>query len=132
MATKKSTQAAAAVNASVQTSALSIFDRFRAIADVKPVSITCKGWGQVYVLAMTVAETQFAQEADSEPTTNHLAKAVMHLMCDGDGKRVFDIGNPEHLALVLSQPQDCLIDFLNKAGRALGTTEEGAAEAKKD
>ena len=113
-------------------SALSIFDRFKAISEVKPVAITCKGWGDVFVLAMTVAETQIAQEADSEPTKNHLAKAVMHLMCDGDGKRVFDIGNPEHLALVQAQPQDCLVDFLNKAGRALGTTEEGAAEAKKD
>jgi hypothetical protein len=134
MATKKpkSPQAPAArVTAPAAVSALSIFDRFRAIADVKPVSITCKGWGQVYVLAMTVAETQLAQEADKDPTVNHLAKAIMHLMCEADGKRVFDIANPEHLALVQAQPQDCLVDFLNKAGLALGTTEEGVSEAKK-
>ena len=134
MATKKSTQSTKSTNDAVvvQTSALSIFDRFKAISEVKPVAITCKGWGAVFVLPMTVAETQIAQEADPEPTKNHLAKAVMHLMCDGDGKRVFDIANPEHLALVQAQPQDCLVDFLNKAGRALGTTEEGVAEAKKD
>lgn len=136
MATKKQKAGAApqtsAAPVSVHTSALSIFDRFKAISEVKPVAITCKGWGAVFVLPMTVAETQIAQEADSEPTKNHLAKAVMHLMCDGDGKRVFDIANPEHLALVQAQPQDCLVDFLNKAGRALGTTEEGVAEAKKD
>lgn len=134
MATKKSKSlqaSAAPVTAPAAVSALSIFDRFKAISEVKPVAITCKGWGDVFVLAMTVAETQTAQEADSEPTQNHLAKAVMHLMCEADGKRVFDIANPEHLALVQAQPQDCLVDFLNKAGRALGTTEEGAAEAKK-
>jgi hypothetical protein len=135
MATKKqkagAVPQASAAPVSVQTSALSIFDRFKAISEVKPVAITCKGWGAVFVLPMTVAETQIAQEADGEPTKNHLAKAVIHLMCDGDGKRVFDIANPEHLALVQAQHQDSLVDFLKKAGRALGTTEEGAAAAKK-
>lgn len=137
MATKKQKagavpQASAApIPVSPPVSALSIFDRFKAISEVKPVAITCKGWGDVFVLAMTVAETQIAQEADAAPTENHLSKAVMHLMCDGDSKRVFDIANPEHLALVQAQPQDCLVDFLNKAGHALGTTEEGAAAAKK-
>lgn len=128
---KKAAPTAASAVVAAPVSALSIFDRFKAISEVKPVAVTCKGWGDVFVLAMTVAETQIAQEADSEPTKNHLAKAVMHLMCDSDGNRVFDIGNPEHLALVQAQPQDYLVDFLNKAGHALGTTEEGAAAAKK-
>jgi hypothetical protein len=133
MSTKKQTPKTAAASAVVASpaSALVIFDRFRQISEVKPVLIHCKGWGEVYALALTVAETQAAQEYDKEPAKNSLAKAVMHTMCDADGKRIFDITNAEHMALVRSQPQDFLIDFLSKSGKALGTGQEGVDDAKK-
>lgn len=131
MTTKKKppSKEAAAVGMTV---ALAIFDRFKELADVKPIPITCKGWGLVYALPMTVADAEIAQaEPREELLKNANAKAVMRVMCDAEGKRVFDLGNPEHLALVLQQPQDCLVDFLSKVSYALGVSEEGEADAKK-
>lgn len=110
----------------------SIFDRFKRIADIKPVAISCLGWGDVYVVPLTVAETETINETDKEPTKDSLAKAVIHTMCDESGKRIFDIGNTEHIALIKSQPQEYLIEFLTKAQNALGTGGKGADTAKKD
>lgn len=114
------------------TAAESIFDRFKRIADIKPVALTCKGWGDVFVLALTVAETEAANEADKDPTKDALAKAVIHTMCHADGRRVFDITNDEHIALIKSQPQEYLVEFLTKAQQALGVGAKGAETAKKD
>lgn len=108
-----------------------IFDRFKRIADIKPVAISCRGWGDVYVVPLTVAETETIKDADSDPAKDSLAKAVIHTMCDESGKRIFDIRNAEHIELIKSQPQEYLIEFLTKAQEALGTGGKGADTAKK-
>lgn len=119
-----------AVNAAA-SSALAIFDRFKQISELKPLPITCEGWGLVYVKPMSLAAAEAAQAKDPEPTKDTLAKGVIHSMCDVNGDLVFDIGNPDHLKLVQAQPQTYLLDFMSKAGKALGTGQEGADDAKK-
>ena len=113
------------------TAAESIFDRFKRLADVKPIAITCIGWGDVFTLPMTVAEAEIVKELDPNPAVDTLAKSVIYTMCDASGKRVFEIGNEEHLTMVKSQPQDAVIDFLTQAQKALGTGAKGADDAKK-
>lgn len=134
MATKNKTPKTAAASATVAppVSALAIFDRFKAISELKPVAVTAEGWGLVYVLPLTAAQTETINELDAEPNKSTLVKSVIYLMCDVDGKRVFEIGNPEHFALVQKQPQEFLLDFLTKAQKALGTGKEGTADTKKD
>lgn len=130
---KQTPNASPAVAAVAPVSALAIFDRFKAIAEVKPIPIQCKGWGLVYALPMTVADAEAARDADPEQLRDNTnAKAVMLVMCDAEGNRVFDIKNPEHLAMVLKQPQDYLVGFLSKVNAAIGASEEGAEAAKKD
>lgn len=134
MTTKNKSSMTTATSATVAplVSALGIFDRFKAVSEVKPILIKCKGWGEVYALPMTVADAESARSADPEQLReNTNAKALMLVMCDADGNRVFDVKNPDHLAIVLKQPQDYLISFLSQVNKVLGTSEEGVADTKK-
>lgn len=107
----------------------SIFDRFKRLADIKPIPVDCQGWGRLYVKPMTVAEAEAV--ADPDPKKDTMPKAVCYALCDANGKRVFSAADPEHLAMIKAQGYAWMVDFLSKAQRLTGVGVEGAEDAKK-
>lgn len=104
----------------------------QATATEKPRKITIKGWGDVYVRNLTVAEVdeqsqEQRQGADETVDPNtlspvelmrrnkgyRLARSAARLICDENGKKLFDRDNPDDVALLASQPWKYLHQVLN-------------------
>lgn len=78
----------------------------RGTADAKPRKVDIKAWGgAVYARALTVDEVE-EQTADTtaQGDKGRMARAAARVICDAQGKRLFDPGNAEHVKLLGAQP----------------------------
>ena len=87
----------------------------------KPIAVDIPKWGTVYVRPRTLEEVDAdqgnetkAQEQDkSENRQRRLARAVVKVMCDEHGNRVF---GADDIDLIAAQPYHLIIRILAAAG----------------
>jgi hypothetical protein len=74
-------------------------------AKQKPRAVKVKPWGTVYIRDVTVAEVD-AQTEDTADAKDkrRLARGAARVICDPDGKRIYDPDNDTDVALLASQP----------------------------
>lgn len=86
----------------------------QASAAQKPRAVFVKGWGEVYLRALTVAEVE-EQTADTEAKKdkNRLARSAARLLCDKQGVRLLDPDNADDVALLAKQPWAMLHQILS-------------------
>lgn len=87
-------------------------------AAAKPISIEVAGWGMLYVRQPTVEEVDAASE-EVEPEDGkkrRFARGAARIICDADGKLVFDINNASDIDLLAKQPWAMLQKVLAAAG----------------
>lgn len=98
-------------------------------ATQKPKSVFVKGWGTVFIRALTVAEVNLqvelqqgedvkvigedGKEVIKRIDKNRLARSAARVMCDEQGNRLLDPDNPEDVALLAKQPWAMLRRVLN-------------------
>lgn len=82
----------------------------------KPRAVFVKGWGTVYIRALTVAEVeeQSADVADSKDK-NRLARSAARLLCDEKGNRLLDPDNADDVNLLAEQPWKMLRAILSES-----------------
>lgn len=103
----------------------------QASAAEKPRAVFIKGWGTVYVRALTVEEVNEQVDADNElevktvdadgkevierrKDKHRLARSAARLLCDENGKRLLDPNNAEDVALLAKQPWKTLQKVLSE------------------
>lgn len=79
-----------------------------------PVAVEVPKWGTVHVRQVTVAEIDAqSSDTDAKDDKNKIARAAARVLCDGDGKRLFDPSNADDVALLASQPWPLLRKVLS-------------------
>jgi hypothetical protein len=80
----------------------------RVTAAEKPTAVDVKGLGTVYVRSLTVAEMEEIGDENNAGTAqkkkNKIARSVAQVMCDENGKQLFDPENADDVALLAKQP----------------------------
>jgi hypothetical protein len=77
----------------------------RVTAAEKPTAVEVDGWGKVHIRALTVAEVEDqADDTSNGKDKNRIARGVARLLCDKEGKRLFDPDNASDENLLGSQP----------------------------
>ena len=86
-------------------------------AVLRPVKVEVKGWPELYVRPVTVdeAELQAADMQDKNNANGGLSRAAARVICNADGKILFDARNPKHVALLGKQPWPKLQKLLTAA-----------------
>jgi len=82
----------------------------QATASPKPVAVAVPAWGTVYVKPPTVEEVDAASDtAESEDgKKRRLARAAARVICDEQGKRMFDPTAASDIELLAVQPWSML------------------------
>ena len=83
----------------------------------RPVAVQVKGWPELYVRPVTVDEAE-QQTKDMEDKNNKeggLSRAAARVICNAEGKILFDARNPQHVALLGKQPWPKLQKLLSAA-----------------
>lgn len=82
--------------------------RLTAVPKPKPVEVN--GWPKLYVRAVTTGEVDEETELEdkAEGKKVRLARGAARVICDAEGKRIFDPENKEHIALLQAQPWSML------------------------
>lgn len=76
----------------------------QATAAEKPRAVVVPKWGEVFVRSVTVAEIE-EQSADTAGNDKHkIARGVARVLCDADGKLVFDPTSQADIELIAKQP----------------------------
>lgn len=79
-----------------------------AVAAEKPIAVEVKEWGTtVYVRPLQASDLdeQIAEDAKAaKEDKSAFARGVMRLMCDENGARNWDTGDPKKVALMKRQP----------------------------
>lgn len=70
----------------------------------KPRPVKTKQWGTVYVRDVTVAEVDLRDDEEEKKTKNQLARGAARVLCDENGKLLFDENNEADVALLAKQP----------------------------
>lgn len=97
----------------------------QASAAQKPRAVFVKGWGEVYIRALTVAEIEEQTDVlekknpDGTPVRdkNRLARSAARLLCDDQGTQLLDPNNEEDVALLAKQPWEMLRAILDVMGQ---------------
>jgi hypothetical protein len=92
----------------------------------KPVPVEVKGWGTVYIRALTVAEVE--EQADDVADKNdksRIARGAARLLCDEDGKMLFDPKNEEDIKLLAKQPWRLIRKIIDASDINLKKVSEG-------
>jgi hypothetical protein len=81
----------------------------QATAAQKPRAVEVKGWGTVYVRSPTVEEVDAdvgaqGEDEDGAPDKRRIARGAARMICDEQGRRIFDPSNPADLDLLAKQP----------------------------
>lgn len=108
----------------------------RATAGAPPKPVPVPGWGTIYVRSLTVEQVDLQQqepkpEGDASGDRLRFAKAAARVMCDENGKLLFDVTNQEDLELLAAQPWESLSKIMNAGGDESATTQAGSEEVKK-
>jgi hypothetical protein len=73
----------------------------------KPIEVRIERWGTLYVRLPSVAEVEALKDDpddEGEPQTQHaLARSAARIICDADGKRLFDPDNEDDVALLAAR-----------------------------
>lgn len=80
----------------------------RATASQPPIAVEVDGWGTVYVRPPTVAEVDAARQQEEPDDDKQFARGACRVLCDKDGKRIFDATKPEDVDLLAAQPWSML------------------------
>jgi len=99
--------------------------KMKVTAAQKPTAVTVPGWGKVWVRSLTVDEVD-AQDEDTNDKKDRtrLSRGAARLICDENGKRMFDPENPEDVKLLAAQPWNLVQMVLAASGKQ---TEEAVA-----
>lgn len=87
-------------------------------------------WGEVFIRRPTVGEVdaEIEQKAPEGATKDdrprNIARGAARLLCDSEGNRLFDPGNPADLDFLAAQPWSILQKVV-AAGKEPGTDDEG-------
>jgi hypothetical protein len=81
----------------------------------KPIKVPTKEWGDIYVRPRTVEEVdnETDKDKDKDGKKRRLARGASRIMCDENGKRLFDENKEEHLSLLEKQPWTLLQKVLS-------------------
>lgn len=95
----------------------------------KPTAITIKGWGKLYVRAVTVEEVEAQDDevadANDKPDKQNIVRAAARIICDENGDRIFDPYNKDDLALLGKQSWKRLRQIINAVGDEVKAAEAG-------
>src|SRR5580765_5453501 len=81
----------------------------RATAGGRPVRVEVKEWPELYARQVLVDEMEdFSKNAEKMDEAHEHARNATRVICDADGKLLFDWRNAEHVALLGKQPSDML------------------------
>lgn len=98
----------------------SLIEAMKSTATPSPVAVDVAQWGRLYVRPQTVEEVDAFSELDKDADANEtsrkrrLARGAARVICDAQGKRLFDPTNEEHLTLLAQQPWPLLQKVLAK------------------
>jgi selenophosphate synthetase-related protein len=84
----------------------------QATSATKPRKVETKQWGTVYVREVTVADIDAREERPNDK--NRLARAAAEVICDKDGKLLFNADSAEDVKLISAQPWDLLSELVGK------------------
>jgi hypothetical protein len=85
----------------------------QATATRPPIKVEVKGWPELYVRPVTVDEAeQQAKDVEDKDNRHGLARGAARVICNADGKTIFDWRNAEHVALLGKQPWPLLQKLL--------------------
>jgi hypothetical protein len=111
---------------------------------VKPRPVHIEGWGTLYVKVMTVEQVDLQNQSkklapnvsdadDGQPGKDRFrfARGAAQVLCDENGKLLFDAQNQQDLELIASQPWEKMQAILTDAGEDNATSEAGVAAVKK-
>jgi hypothetical protein len=77
----------------------------QATAANTPRPVKVPGWGNIHVRDVTVAEVEEQNDDTADPKNKlRLARAAARVICEADGKRLFDPGDEADVALLAKQP----------------------------
>lgn len=95
----------------------------QATAAEKPIAVQVPKWGTVYVRQVTVAEVE-EQTADTEKRDDkfRMARGACRVLCDANGKRLFDPNSDADVKLIAAQPWPLLRRVLSASD---GETDPG-------
>src|SRR5262245_3598206 len=103
----------------------------KAIAAEKPHSVDIKGYGKVFVRSLTVAEVEAEQALPEDAREkNRFPRAVAKVICDEEGRRIFDVNSEEDMKLLAAQPWASLQAILEAARKDYGIIEEADGPGK--
>lgn len=89
--------------------------RMRETAQQRPHKLDVKGWGEVYIRSITLAEIEAQEEDKSDPKDKfRIARSLTRVIVDPEGAAVYDPEDDEDVKLIASQPWP-LIRRLTKA-----------------
>lgn len=94
----------------------SLMQAMKATASPTPLAVDVPPWGRIYVRPQTVEEVDAYSEDDKadETKTRRLARGAARVICDAQGKRLFDPNNEEHLTILAQQPWSLLQKVLGR------------------
>lgn len=72
----------------------------------KCIEVTIERWGTLYVRLPSVAEVEALQDDpddEGEPKTHALARSAARIICDAEGKRLFDPDSEDDIALLAAR-----------------------------
>jgi hypothetical protein len=104
----------------------------QATASAPPTKCDVDGWGTLYLKPLTVEQCDLQQQETEVEGKDRLrfARGAARLICDEQGKLLFDPENAEDLELLAKQPWAKLKQVITKGGDQAATTEAGSAEVK--
>ena len=86
----------------------------QATAGGRPVKVEVKGWPELYVRQVLVDEAEeHAKDTADSKNKRGFAQAAARVICNADGKMIFDWRNDEHVTLLGRQPWPMLQKVLS-------------------
>lgn len=103
-----------------------LIEFMRVTAAEKPTSVDVEGWGTVFIRSLTVAEVeQQADDTGNGKDKNRIARGVARLLCDEDGKRLFDPENAADVNLLGAQPWRLLKQVIDASDAQIKAPDAG-------
>ena len=91
-------------------------------------AVTVEGWGKVHIAVLTVGQMD---ELRAEGDSQSLAKNFARFLRNADGTPVFDLNDPEQVAVANNQPYDKVSVLLKAINSLNAITLEASDEVKK-
>ena len=95
-------------------------------AAVTTKEVTVPGVGTVHIRPSTIRDVE--TEAEGGSAAGMVSRRLIRLICDDTGNPLLDAANPDHVALIASQPESVLTALSQAARELNGRTDESSAD----